>query len=61
MNLRSLLLRAAFVVALLGFAFVAAALTPRAEPNANSTDGRTASPTLLPLIALPLVHALLSP
>jgi hypothetical protein len=60
MHLRSLLLRAALLVALLGFALVVAALTPRAGPAGHNSANRTA-PTLLPLIALPLVQALLSP
>jgi hypothetical protein len=60
LNLRSLLLRAALVAALFGFAFAVATLTPRAGPE-SSTVTRTASPILLPLVALPLVQALLTP
>ena len=61
MNLRSTLLRAALVVALLGFAFVVALLVPRPNPDNRLTTNQPTPLLFFPLVALPLVHALLSP
>ena len=61
MNLRSLLLRTALVAVLFGFALAAAALAPRLDSAAHP-DSISARPIIfLPLVALPLLHALLAP
>ena len=61
MNLRSLLLRTALVVAFFGFAFVTAAFGPRLNPDTRATTNHSLPLILLPLVALPLMHAFLPP
>ena len=60
MNSRPLLLRAALLAALFGFALAVAVLVPRAAPAMPHATTRVSS-TFLPLVALPLVQSLLSP
>jgi hypothetical protein len=61
MNFRSLLFCAALVAAFLGFAFGAVALAPRPHVNPRAASNGSGSLIFVPLVALPLVHALLSP
>ena len=61
MNLRPLILRAAVVVALFGVAFLTAALSPRSNPDTQFKSNQSIPLVLLPLVALPVLHALLAP
>jgi len=61
MNLRSILFRAALAAALFGFALGAAALAPRLDTPTRTTTNHFSPFIAFPLVALPLVQALLSP
>jgi hypothetical protein len=61
MNPRAFLIRASLVVAFVGLALAVAVIAPRSNSASNRARTTTASTALFPLIALPLVHALLSP
>ena len=61
MNLRSLLVRAALVAAFLGFAFGVATIKPRSAADGGVALTNSAPLILIPFVALPVLHALLSP
>ena len=59
MNLRSLFLRACLVAALIGVAFLMVRLVPRLNPDIRTPNPSSTQLVFLPLVALPLVQALL--